>query len=82
MSGKGNVWKNLFGHQPNIEKTDYEKIMRLCDKKEFDSKNLNKILNTLYPFCFYSEEHKDNFRNKEKMRKVLEENKLLIYKKE
>ena len=56
--------------------------MRLCDKKEFDSKNLNKILNTLYPFCFYSEEHKDNFRNKEKMRKVLEENKLLIYKKE
>ena len=72
----------LWASTEYLEKTDYEKIMRLCDKKEFDSKNLNKILNTLYPFCFYSEEHKDNFRNKEKMRKFLEENKLLIYKKE
>ena len=72
----------LWSSTEYLEKTDYEKIMRLCDKKEFDSKNLNEILNTLYPFCFYSEEHKDDFRNKEKMRNFLEENKLLIYKKE
>ena len=72
----------LWSASEYLEKTDYEKIMRLCDKKEFDSKNLNEILNTLYPFCFYSEEHKDDFRNKEKMRNFLEENKLLIYKKE
>jgi len=72
----------LWSATEYLEKTDYEKIMRLCDKKEFDSKNLNEILNTLYPFCFYSEEHKDDFRNKETMRNFLEENKLLIYKKE
>ena len=57
-------------------------MKKSCDKKESDSKNLNEILNTLYSFCFYSEEYKDDFRNKEKMRKFLEENKLLIYRKE
>ena len=61
----------LWSANEYLEKTDYEKIMRLRDKKEFDSKNLNEILNTLYPFCFYSEEHKENFRNKEKMHKVI-----------
>lgn len=72
----------LWSSTEYLEKTDYEKIMCLRDKKEFDSKNLNEILNTLYSFCFYNEEKKDDFRNKEKMRNFLEENDLLIYKKE
>lgn len=51
-------------------KTKYKKILQL-DNKEYDSKRLEDLLEKLKPICFYTEGKESDFRNKEKLVKIL-----------
>lgn len=63
----------LWSKNECLEKTSYEKIMKLKDNKPFSFSELDSILDGLHPFCFYSEEKEEDYRNKEKMRKYIRE---------
>lgn len=61
----------LWSKDECLEKTGYEKIMRLKDLNPFNFSELDAILQDLHSFCFYSEEKKDDYRNKEKMKEYI-----------
>jgi len=60
------LWLKEENHAP----TKYSKILQL-ENKEYDSERLKKLLNDLYPCCFYTAENENLFRNKEKLVEVL-----------
>lgn len=57
----------LISETEQIEKTEFEKIFKLTDSTRFNFEELDGIIENLKPFCFYSSEKKELYRNKEKM---------------
>lgn len=61
----------LWSKTEHWEKTAYEKIMLLKDSAPFKTEYLDLILEKLYPFCFYTVGKEDLFRNKDKMKEII-----------
>ncbi len=60
----------LWLEEENPTPTEYKKLLRL-DNKEYESSRLEKLLNQLYPICFYTAGKEDDFRNREKLVNLL-----------
>ncbi len=61
----------LWSKTEHLEKTAYEKIMLLKDAASFKTEYLDLILEKLRPFCFYTPGKEDLFRNKDKMKEII-----------
>ena len=60
----------LWLKEENPSPTDYPKILQL-ENIEYTQERLDTLLEKLYPICFYTNDKKDDFRNKEKLVKIL-----------
>lgn len=60
----------LWLKEENPVPTDYPKILQLTNI-EYNSERLENLLSELYPICFYQKENHNNYRNKEKLLKIL-----------
>ncbi|MCR5188048.1 MAG: polysaccharide biosynthesis protein [Treponema sp.] len=60
----------LWLDEENPQPTKYKKLLCL-DNKEYDSKRLEKLLQDLYPICFYTQGKESDFRNRDKLIKIL-----------
>ena len=60
----------LWLKEENPEPTKYKKILQL-DNKEYESGRLEKLLNELYPICFYTQGKENVFRDKALLVKLL-----------
>ncbi len=60
----------LWLEEENPTPTKYKKLLTLKNI-EYDSERLEKLLNELYPICFYTAGKEKDFRNKEKLINLL-----------
>ena len=60
----------LWLEEEHPTQTKYKKLLTL-DNKEYDSKRLSKLLEELYPICFYTSAKESDFRNRDKLIKIL-----------
>ena len=60
----------LWLEDENPSPTKYKKLLQL-DNKEYDSKRLNTLLDSLYPICFFTAGEEDKFRDKALLVKLL-----------
>ena len=60
----------LWLKEENPTPTKYEKLLQL-ENKDYESARLEKLLNQLYPICFYKDDDKEIFRNREKLVQIL-----------
>jgi FlaA1/EpsC-like NDP-sugar epimerase len=60
----------LWLKEENPSPTKYKKILTL-DNKEYESSRLEKLLEQLYPICFYTEGKENVFRDKKMLVKLL-----------
>ena len=60
----------LWLKEENPTPTKYPKILQL-ENKEYEDKRLDSLLQALYPICFYTKGLEEDFRNKEKLVKIL-----------
>ena len=60
----------LWLEEENPTITEYKKILKLTNKP-YDSKRLQKLLDLLEPVCFYQENKKSDFRNRQKLLDIL-----------
>ena len=60
----------LWLKEENPRKTSYEKLLELKNL-EMDGDKLSALLNALEPICFYRKEAEKDFRDKEKLIKIL-----------
>ena len=60
----------LWSPEEKPEKTEFAKILKLKNT-EYSSQRIENILQKLKPICFFDEETKNSFRNKEELLKVL-----------
>ena len=60
----------LWVEEEHPTQTKYKKLLTL-DNKEYDSKGLSKLLEELYPICFYTPAKESDFRNRDKLIKIL-----------
>lgn len=60
----------LWLEEENPVPTEYKKILQLTNKP-YNSKRLENLLNELEPVCFYTENKKTDFRNKQKLIDIL-----------
>ncbi|MCQ2576547.1 MAG: polysaccharide biosynthesis protein [Treponema sp.] len=60
----------LWLDEENPTPTEYQKLLML-ENKEYDSERLEKLLNKLYPICFFNAENSKDFRNREKLVNIL-----------
>ncbi|MBR5647194.1 MAG: polysaccharide biosynthesis protein [Treponema sp.] len=60
----------LWLKEENPSPTKYKKILKLTNIK-YDTNRLQKLLDSLYPICFYTEGKEKDFRNKEKLLDLL-----------
>lgn len=60
----------LWLKEENPQQTEYKKILQL-ENKPYDSDRLNNLLNDLKPVCFYNDNNKDLFRNKNYLVNIL-----------
>ena len=56
--------------EENPTPTKYEKLLQL-ENKDYEPARLEKLLNQLYPICFYKDDDKEIFRNREKLVQIL-----------
>ena len=60
----------LWLKEENPTATEYPKILQL-ENKEYENGRLDTLLQKLYPICFYTQGKESDFRNKEKLVKLL-----------
>ena len=60
----------LWLKEENPTPTKYEKLLQL-ENKDYEPARLEKLLNQLYPICFYKDDDKEIFRNREKLVQIL-----------
>ena len=60
----------LWLEEENPTMTEYKKILQLTNKP-YDSNRLQNLLDSLQPVCFYDENKKEDFRNKQKLLDIL-----------
>lgn len=60
----------LWLKEENPVQTEYKKILQL-ESKPYDSERLEKLLTELEPVCFYNEQKKSDFRNRQKLINIL-----------
>ena len=60
----------LWLKEENPTATEYPKILQL-ENKEYAEGRLDQLLQKLYPICFYTQGSEEDFRNKEKLVKLL-----------
>lgn len=60
----------LWLDEENPRPTKYKKLLCL-DNKEYDSQRLSKLLDQLYPICFYTQGKESEFRNRDKLIQIL-----------
>ena len=60
----------LWLKDENPSPTKYKKLLQL-DNKEYTSQRLKELLDALKPICFYTKEKQQDFRNREKLVKLL-----------
>lgn len=60
----------LWLKEENPVQTEYKKILQL-ESKPYDSERLEKLLAELEPVCFYDEQKKSDFRNRQKLINIL-----------
>ena len=61
---------HIFKAQLNKLPTKYKKLLQL-DNKEYTNERLEVLLKALYPICFYTEGHEQEFRDKALLVKFL-----------
>ena len=60
----------LWLEEENPTETEYKKILKLTNKP-YDSNRLQNLLDLLEPVCFYQENKKSDFRNRQKLLDIL-----------
>ena len=60
----------LWLEEENPTATEYKKLLTL-ENKPYDSQRLNKLIEELYPICYFTSEKESDFRNKEKLLKIV-----------
>ena len=63
-------YEPLWLDEENPQKTEYEKIL-ILKNLEMDDGELNALLETLEPICFFDSKKKEEFRDKEKLISIL-----------
>ena len=56
--------------EENPAATEYKKLLTL-ENKPYDSQRLNKLIEELYPICYFTSDKESDFRNKEKLLKIV-----------
>lgn len=60
----------LWLEEENPTPTKYKKILQISNQS-YTSERIENLLSKLYPICFYTEDKKEDFRNKEKLVQLL-----------
>jgi FlaA1/EpsC-like NDP-sugar epimerase len=60
----------LWLEEENPTATEYKKLLTL-ENKPYDSQRLNKLIEELYPICYFTSDKESDFRNKEKLLKIV-----------
>lgn len=60
----------LWLKEENPTATEYPKILKL-ENKEYTAERINELLEKLYPICYFTEDKKEDFRDKEKLVNIL-----------